>query len=80
MKMPFANWEQKRKWSEMTESQKAIAAVTLTVQLTMAVLAWRDLALRPSEKVRGPKWRWVIAIGANFFGPIAYYRRGRIAA
>ena len=78
--MPFANWKQKRMWSEMTESQKAIAAVTLTVQLTMAALAWRDLARRPSEKVRGPKWRWAIAIGANFFGPIAYYRRGRIAA
>ncbi|MGH9021023.1 MAG: hypothetical protein ACRDV0_08415, partial [Acidimicrobiales bacterium] len=27
---------------------------------------------------RGPKWRWAIAIGANFFGPVAYLRKGRV--
>jgi hypothetical protein len=78
--MSIANLKQKRKWSEMTESQKGIAIVTVAVQLTMAVFAWRDLARRSNDEVRGPKWRWAVAIGANFFGPIAYYRRGRVTS
>jgi hypothetical protein len=80
MTMPLANGKQKRKWSEMTESQKAIAVATVALQFVMATHAGRDLARRSNEEVRGPKWRWAIAIGANFFGPIAYYRRGRITA
>lgn len=78
--MSLTKLHQKRKWSQMTESQKAIAIATILVQFTMAVLAWRDLALRSKQEVRGPKWRWAVAIGANFFGPIAYYRRGRISS
>lgn len=78
--MSIINFQRKRKWREMTETQKAIAVVTVVVQLTMAIFAWRDLARRSNDEVRGPKWRWAIAIGANFFGPIAYFRRGRIAS
>ena len=69
----------KRKWSEMSAAQRAVSVVLVAVQLTMAISAWRDLARRDVTEVRGPKWRWALVIGANFFGPIAYFRRGRLA-
>ncbi len=67
-----------RKWREMTPLQKSLSIAMAVVQLSMAGAAWRDLARRPGEQVRGPKWRWALVIGLNFFGPIAYFRRGRI--
>ena len=69
----------KRKWSEMSAAQKSVTVVLAVVQLTMAATAWRDLARRDATQVKGPKWRWALIIGANFFGPIAYFRRGRLA-
>ena len=69
----------KRTWSEMGAGRRAVSVVLIVVQLTMAICAWRDLARRDATQVRGPKWRWALAIGVNFFGPIAYFRRGRVA-
>ena len=70
----------KRKWSEMNAAQKSVTIVLAVIQLTMAATAWRDLARRDATQVKGPKWRWALVIGANFFGPIAYFRRGRLAS
>jgi hypothetical protein len=47
------------------------------VQMTLQMLALRDLRHRPAELVRGPKWVWVPATSVNFFGPIAYFVLGR---
>ena len=69
----------KRKWREMNAAQKSVTIVLAVVQLTMAATAWRDLARRDATEVKGPKWRWALVIGANFFGPIAYFRRGRLS-
>ena len=77
--MSVRGMHNKRKWSEMSAAQKSASVVLVVIQLTMAASAWRDLARRDATQVRGPKWRWAMIIGANFFGPIAYFRRGRLS-
>lgn len=48
-----------------------------SVQLSMAVSAWADLAARPAEEVRGRKSVWAAVIAVNVVGPITYFVRGR---
>ena len=38
---------------------------------------WADLAKRPADKVRGPKWLWAVLSLVNGFGPGAYFMLGR---
>jgi type VI protein secretion system component VasK len=57
----------KRKWRDMSSLQRTVAIVMAVAQFSLA-----------GAEVRGPKWRWALTIGLNFFGPIAYLCRGRI--
>jgi Phospholipase_D-nuclease N-terminal len=46
------------------------------VQLGLMVFGLMDLI--PREKLRGPKWAWIlIVIFVNIFGPIIYFLFGR---
>lgn len=47
------------------------------VQITLLALAQRDLAARPEEEVRGPKWLWRLVTLINFAGPLTYFCFGR---
>lgn len=67
----------RRRWRELSPSRRAAIAATATAQLGLAGAAWRDLARRPADQVRGPKWRWALVIGVNWVGPIIYFVRGR---
>ena len=67
----------RRRWKDLSPGRKAAIAVTATAQLGLAGAAWCDLARRPADQVRGPKWRWALVIGVNWIGPIAYFVRGR---
>ena len=66
-----------KKWSDLTDRQKAALLVAASVQLSLAATAWVDLARRPTEQVRGPKPVWAAAIAVNFVGPISYLMLGR---
>jgi hypothetical protein len=68
---------QRRTWSELSERQRAVALTLASVQLSLAVTAWVDLAVRPAEQVRGRKSVWALVIAVNVVGPIAYFVRGR---
>lgn len=46
-------------------------------ELSAKVGMYRDLAQRTADKVRGPKWAWVLASFINGFGPAAYFAVGR---
>ncbi|MBB4680036.1 PLDc N-terminal domain-containing protein [Crossiella cryophila] len=70
----------KRRWADLTSTQRGGIVALGLVQLTLASLAWRDLSRRPAEQVRGPKRLWALAIGVNFAGPLAYFRFGRVRA
>ncbi|EME55076.1 PLDc N-terminal domain-containing protein [Amycolatopsis decaplanina] len=47
------------------------------IQVTLAAVAWTDLALRPATEIRGSKRRWALIIAVNFAGPLAYLTWGR---
>lgn len=48
----------------------------LLIQLTLMAIALLDIARR--EKLRGPKWVWVlVVIVINIIGPIIYFVFGR---
>lgn len=67
----------RKKWSDLTPGQQRAVVVTGAVQMSLAVAAWVDLARRPAEQVRGSKAKWAAIIAINWFGPIAWFARGR---
>lgn len=66
-----------RKWSELDDRQRAALLVMGSVQVSLAVAAWADLASRPASQVNGDKRRWAAIIAVNFIGPLSYFRWGR---
>jgi hypothetical protein len=66
-----------RRWADLTGKQRAALIVASSVQMSLAVAAWTDLARRPGWQVNGSKARWAAVIAVNFVGPIAYFRWGR---
>lgn len=49
----------------------------VAVDLVLAVLAWRDIAGRTEDSVRGTKRMWRVAIVANPGNALAYWVFGR---
>lgn len=72
------NFTKKKSWSELSPSQRRVVALLAAIQSLLAIAAWIDLARRPAETVHGSKKKWAAIIFVNFFGPLAYFRRGRI--
>ena len=66
-----------RKWSELSNRQQALLLVAASVQVSLAVSAWADLADRPASEINGSKKRWAAIIAVNFVGPLSYFRWGR---
>jgi hypothetical protein len=67
----------RRRWRDLTPRQQTTVLTLASVQLSLAVTAWRDLAVRPAATINGPKAVWAAAIAVNFLGPLAYFRWGR---
>lgn len=65
-------------WSDLTPKQQTAVLALGSVQLSLAATAWTDLARTPSSQVNGSKLRWALIIAINFFGPLAYFRWGRL--
>lgn len=57
--------------------KKTLAAVLVVVEVVSAVLAWRDLAGRTDDKVRGSKKLWRTVIRMNPGNSFAYWAFGR---
>jgi hypothetical protein len=57
-------------------NRKVVVAV-VAVEVVVAILAYRDLARRPAELVRGPKKLWRIVIGMNPGNSLLYWLLGR---
>jgi Phospholipase_D-nuclease N-terminal len=70
----------RKRWSDLSDRERAAVVVMASVQLALATTAWIDLARRPPELVRGPKAAWALGIAVNFAGPIAYFAVGRVRA
>lgn len=69
--------KQRRRWSDLSPAQQTVLLTLASVQVSLAVTAWTDLAFRPAEQVNGGKAKWAAIIGVNFVGPLLYLTRGR---
>jgi hypothetical protein len=58
-------------------NQTRLKAVAITLAVGIVGAAELELARRPADQIRGPKWAWRIAC-TNVVGVIAYRRWGRI--
>lgn len=75
---PALAGRRRRRWGDLSPVQKALVVIAAAVQFAVAAVAVNDLARRPADQVRGPKWAWAPAMAVNFVGPLAYLRWGRI--
>jgi hypothetical protein len=66
-----------RTWSDLTDRQRTALLVAMSVQVSLALTAWVDLARRPAAEVKGSRARWAAIIAVNFVGPVSYFRWGR---
>jgi hypothetical protein len=64
--------------SYMTRKKKRLlAAILVPSQVFLAVLAWRDLANRPDDRVRGKKNFWRAFVLLNPGNSLFYWLWGR---
>jgi hypothetical protein len=61
----------------LTTNQKRVAVVVVVAETVSAVLAYRDLAGRADEAVRGPKLLWRVMMALNPGNSLAYWLFGR---
>ncbi len=57
--------------------QKRLAAIIVPVQVLFAMLAWRDLARRTDDQVRGKKNVWRVFVSINPGNSLIYWLFGR---
>ncbi len=62
----------------MTKQRKwVLAAIIVPVEIVLAVLAWRDLARRTDDQVRGRKKLWRLFVSINPGNSVIYWLFGR---
>lgn len=66
-----------KKWSDLTDTQKAGAVVLGMIQIGLTAIALWDLQKRTDREVRGRKNVWRAVSFVNFVGPISYFIFGR---
>jgi hypothetical protein len=61
----------------MQKPPKEVVVAVVAVQAVSAAFAFRDLARRGDDAVRGPKLLWRVLIGINPGNSLAYWLFGR---
>ncbi len=62
----------------MTKHQKMLLALTVVpIEIVLSVLAWRDLAGRTTDQVRGSKNFWRVFVSINPGNSAVYWLFGR---
>ncbi|MCU0310944.1 MAG: PLD nuclease N-terminal domain-containing protein [Acidimicrobiales bacterium] len=67
----------RKRWADYSQGQQAAIIVAAAVELAMTAVALRDLAGRPADQVRGPRWAWALGCFVQPVGPVAYLAFGR---
>jgi hypothetical protein len=60
-----------------SERKKLVVAIIVPIQVVSAGLAWRDLAGRTDEQVRGSKRLWRVFVALNPGNSVIYWLFGR---
>jgi hypothetical protein len=61
----------------MRKPPREVVITVVAVEAVAAAFAFRDLARRTDEQVRGPKLLWRVLIGLNPGNSLAYWAFGR---
>jgi hypothetical protein len=61
----------------MQKPPKEVVIAVVALQAVSAAFAFRDLARRDDDEVRGPKLLWRVLMGVNPGNSIAYWVLGR---
>ncbi len=69
-------WRSER-WDALSPGKKVLVMLLTSLQVSLAVSAWADLARRPAREIHGRKGVWAAIIAIDFLGPLLYFRRGR---
>jgi hypothetical protein len=57
--------------------KRLLAAIIVPIQIVLAALAWRDLARRTDDQVRGKKSVWRVFVSLNPGNSVIYWLFGR---
>ncbi|CAJ1507137.1 hypothetical protein [[Mycobacterium] burgundiense] len=69
-----------KRWSDLSTRAKAGIILVAAVDAGLRSWALRDLAARPKDQVRGPKWAWaggISVLGTSGVVPVVYLVWGR---
>jgi len=69
--------EAQRKWSELSDRQRALLLAAAGAELSLKIAALIDIKRRPAAQIRGPKALWRAAMAVNLLGPVSYFVIGR---
>jgi phospholipase D-like protein len=67
----------KKRWRELTTTQRVRIVLVGNIQLVLLVAALRDIRRRPAREIKGGKRLWTALAFVNGIGPIAYFAFGR---
>lgn len=67
----------RRKGKPLSPTQRKVLTAVVAVEAVSAAFAYRDLAHRSEEAVRGRKLVWRVVIGLNPGNSLAYWVFGR---
>ena len=67
----------KKRWADLTPTQRALILALASVELAFTATALVDLARRPARQICGPKPLWLLGCFVQPVGPLAYLVLGR---
>jgi hypothetical protein len=67
----------KKRWSDLTDTQKVAIVLLGTLQFALLAAALWDIRRRPAAEINGSKALWALVSFINFVGPVAYFAVGR---
>ncbi|MGH8961703.1 MAG: PLDc N-terminal domain-containing protein [Jatrophihabitantaceae bacterium] len=67
-----------RRFRDLSPRTRNLIIALGVVQVALNVAAQLDITRRSRSEIRGSKIRWRLVSLINIFGPITYFRRGRL--
>jgi hypothetical protein len=64
-------------WHDLSRRERWTKALLLLTDISLFVVAWRDLRRRPAERIRGSRGLWFCLLFIDYLGPLAYLLGGR---
>jgi len=68
----------KRRFRELPPPVRKLIIALGTLEVGLNLAAQLDISRRSREEIRGSKLRWRLISLINVFGPVTYFRRGRL--